>query len=202
MSAPRDEAPVPRLDVRKYPNRRYYDTTHSRHVTLEAIHGFIRGGHDVTVTDSRTGADITAQVLTQILLEFDTAKLDSFPVSLLLRVIRVNDPWMREFVETYFDRALAAYLEYQKQIEDRVRQFSGLPGIFPPLPAWVGSLSSRPGPATAPGPTSGSGGGEPAGRPVGPGAAEVLEVVDELRQQVAELKQEVAEGRSRRSRRR
>ena len=46
------------LDIRKYPNRRYYDATRSRHLTLPEIRNLIRDGYDVTVTDSRSGADI------------------------------------------------------------------------------------------------------------------------------------------------
>ena len=57
--------------LKKYPNRRYYDTTQSRHITLDEIYAMIRGGVDVHVTDSKTGEDITAKVLAQIILEHD-----------------------------------------------------------------------------------------------------------------------------------
>ena len=50
------------LDIRKYPNRRYYDATHSKHLTLEEIRSLISEGYDIKVTDSKSGADITAQV--------------------------------------------------------------------------------------------------------------------------------------------
>lgn len=125
------------LDIRKYPNRRYYDATHSRHLTLEEIRSLIRDGHDIRVTDSKTGADITAQVLTQIILELETPKIDSFPVALLLRLIRSNDQIVRDFVETYFNQAFRAYLEYQKQMEERFRQMQGVSGVFPPFGAWA-----------------------------------------------------------------
>ena len=61
-----------RLNIRKYPNRRYYDTTRSRAITLEEIHQFIRDGHEVQITDSKTDEDITAQILAQIILELET----------------------------------------------------------------------------------------------------------------------------------
>src|SRR5690242_10711594 len=66
-----------RLEIKKYPNRRYYDATHSRHLTLEEIRALIQQGYDIQVVDARTSADITAQVLTQIILELDTGKVDS-----------------------------------------------------------------------------------------------------------------------------
>ncbi len=75
------------LEIKKYPNRRYYDATRSRHVTLEEINNLIRDGYEVRVTDSKTGQDITAKVLAQIILELDSPKLGIFPVPLLHRLI-------------------------------------------------------------------------------------------------------------------
>ncbi len=93
------DATPKRLQIKKYPNRRYYDATHSRHLTLGEIRALIQQGYDITVTDGKTGADITAQVLAQIILEMETAKLDSFPVPLLARVIRLNDQLVKDFIE-------------------------------------------------------------------------------------------------------
>ena len=166
MSAPAQPSDK-QLDIRKYPNRRYYDATHSRHLTLEEIRSFIRDGYDIKVTDSKTGGDITAQVLTQIILELETPKIDSFPVALLLRMIRSNDQVVRDFVETYFNQAFKAYSEYQKQMEERMRQMHGVTGMFPPFGAWsqpssspfaapVGSQPSQPEEKASPAPASAS----------------------------------------------
>lgn len=129
-------APEKFLDIRKYPNRRYYDATHSRHLTLEEIRALISEGFDIKVTDSKSGADITAQVLTQIILELDTPKIDSFPVALLLRMIRSNDLAFRDFIESYFNQAFKAFSEYQNQLEERMRQMRQATGVFPPFEAW------------------------------------------------------------------
>lgn len=118
------------LEIRKYPNRRYYDATHSRHLTLEEILGLIRQGHDIKVTDSKTGADITAQVLTQMILELETKKVENLPVALLLNLIRSNDHFLRDFIDKYFNQALNAYLEYQKQIA-RFTPFGAWPSAMP-----------------------------------------------------------------------
>ena len=105
--------PAPkRLEIKKYANRRYYDATHSRHLTLDEIRTLIQQGYDLHVVDARTGADITAQVLTQLILELDTSKLDSLPVPLLVRIIRMNDQLVKDFIEKYFNQALNSFLEY------------------------------------------------------------------------------------------
>jgi len=125
------------LQIKKYPNRRYYDATHSRHLTLSQIRSLIQQGCEVTITDGKTGADITAQVLTQIILEMETAKLDSFPVPLLVRVIRLNDQLVKDFIDKYFNQALESFLIYQQQIEDQIRRTHGLPASFPSVSAWT-----------------------------------------------------------------
>lgn len=119
------------LEIRKYPNRRYYDSTHSRHLTLEEILDLIRAGNDIKVTDSKTGADITAQVLTQMILELETKKVENLPVALLLNLIRSNDQFLRDFLDKYFNQALNAYLEYQKQI-----------ARFAPFGAWPQAMGN------------------------------------------------------------
>lgn len=136
-----DEDPgLKRLEIKKYANRRYYDTTHSRHLTLEEIRALVQKGHDIRVVDAKTSTDITAQVLTQIILELETPKLDSFPVSLLLRLIRVNDSMVKDFIEKYFNQAFQTFLDYQKRYEAQLRQAHGLPAPFPDLPDWTKSM--------------------------------------------------------------
>jgi polyhydroxyalkanoate synthesis repressor PhaR len=128
------------LEIKKYPNRRYYDATHSRHLTLEEIRTLIQQGYDICVIDAKTSADITAQVLTQIILELDTPKLDSLPVPLLVRIIRMNDQLVKDFVEKYFNQALKSFFDYQKQVEEQIRQTHGLPPVFSSVSAWTKAM--------------------------------------------------------------
>jgi polyhydroxyalkanoate synthesis repressor PhaR len=128
------------LEIKKYPNRRYYDATHSRHLTLEEIRSLIQQGYDIRVIDAKTSADITAQVLTQIILEFDTPKLDSLPVPLLVRLIRMNDQLVKDFIEKYFNQALKSFFDYQKQLEEQIRKTHGLPPVFPSVSAWTKAM--------------------------------------------------------------
>jgi len=180
------------LEIRKYPNRRYYDTTRSRHLTMDEIHVLIRDGYDIQVTDSKTGEDITAQVLTQIILELETKKLDSFPVPLLARVIRMNDQLVKDFIEKYFNQALHSFLEYQRQLEAQLRQVHGLPGVYPAVSAWTKAMLHPF--------TSALGSETPAKAPPPPETAEQLKaMVKDLQQQVGVLKQSRAKKTAKRA---
>lgn len=128
------------LEIRKYSNRRYYDATHSRHLTLEEIREFVREGHDIRVTDNQTSADITAKILTQIILDFDTPKLDLFPTALLAQLIRTNDQLVKGFYESFFGQALTAFLNYQRLVETQLKRGSILPAMFPPMATWTQAM--------------------------------------------------------------
>jgi len=179
-----------KLEIRKYANRRYYDATHSRHLTLDEIRSLIQQGYDLVVTDAKTGDDITAQLLTQLILELDTAKLDSFPVPLLLRLIRMNDQLTKDFIEKYFNQALKSFLDYQRQLEEQVRRAQGLPATFPSVSAWTEAMlkpiasafADRDQAATPPPPPSPVPPAEPAA------TGDLRELIHELQQQVRELK--------------
>jgi polyhydroxyalkanoate synthesis repressor PhaR len=180
------EPGVKRLEIKKYANRRYYDATHSRHLTLDEIRNLIQQGYDLTVTDASTSADITAQVLTQIILELDTSKLDSLPVPLLLRIIRMNDQLVKDFIEKYFNQALHSFLEYQRRVEDQIRRTHGLPSTLPLVSAWTKAMlepfsSAFSGRASA-------GAEQPTAEAAAPEVEQLHRTVRELQQQVEELR--------------
>jgi len=188
------------LDIRKYPNRRYYDATHSKHLTLEEIRSLIRNGYDITVTDSKTGADITAQVLTQIVLELETSKIDSFPVALLLQMIRANDIFVKDFVEKYFNQAFSAYMQYQKQMEQQLREMRNKTGVFSPFGTWPQAMMN---PFAS---TFTQSGQEKSSSPqatVQPEreSQDVRKIIAELQQQVAGLQQRLKKSKRKRAKR-
>ena len=117
-----------RVELRRYPNRRYYDAARSQHLTLEGIFRLICDGHEVQVTDSKTGEDITVRVLAQLILEQAPGKLSALPAELLHQIIRSNESLLREFVDKYFYRALAAFIESQRELDRYLRQALGLGG--------------------------------------------------------------------------
>src|SRR4051794_33142971 len=109
------ESEIKKLEIKKYANRRYYDSAHSRHLTLEEIRGLVKEGCDLHIIEAKTGSDITAQVLAQIILELDTPKLDSLPAPLLAWLIRMNDDAVKDFVRNCFNQALKPFFDYQRQ---------------------------------------------------------------------------------------
>ena len=181
-----------RLEIKKYPNRRYYDATHSRHLTLDEIRSLIQQGYDLRVIDAKTSADITAQVLTQIILELDTPKLDSLPVPLLVRIIRMNDQLVKDFIDKYFNQALKSFLDYQQQVEDQIRRTHGLPAVFPSVSAWTKAMLQPFASAFT------TGASEPSAAT--PPAADLHELIRDLQEQVAELKQKPPRNKARRQR--
>lgn len=134
--ADNSESQPKQLQIRKYQNRRYYDATRSRHLTLEDIRSLVREGYDISVTDSKTSADITAKVLAQIILELDAGKIDMFPVALLSRLIRVNDQMAKDFLERYFGQALSMFLKYRQQFEEQLRSGDSFGPFYSSLANW------------------------------------------------------------------
>jgi polyhydroxyalkanoate synthesis repressor PhaR len=142
----KDNSDEPRtLEIRKYQNRRYYDGTRSRHLSLQQIHKLIIEGYNIRVLDAKTNEDITSKVLTQILLEYEPVKLDMFSHELLIRAIRVNDRLLKDFVDVYFRQAFEAFCASQKQVELMLRQAHHLTSVLPAaglsapnlLPPWM-----------------------------------------------------------------
>lgn len=94
--------------VKKYGNRRLYDTDESRYVTIGELTEKIRRGADVQVVDAKTGADLTQATLLQIILETKAARF--LPAHLLARLIRMQDDALGEFFSRYVSSALEGYL--------------------------------------------------------------------------------------------
>ena len=128
------------LRLRKYPNRRYYDTSRSQYITLAEIYALIQSGHEIQVSDSKTDEDITAKVLAQIILDLDPPKLCVFSVPLLHRLIRANEQLVTDFVERYINQAMTAFLDSQKTLEQSIRQTMGLATPAALVPEWMQML--------------------------------------------------------------
>ena len=173
------------LEIRKYQNRRYYDSTRSRHLSLQQIHKLIIEGYDIRVLDAKTNEDITAKVLTQMLLDYEPVKLDMFSNELLTRAIRVNERLLKDFVDVYFRQAFEAFCGAQKQVDQMLRQTHRLTSVLPAaassaanlLPPWMPVSAFVP---SAPAPASESDGD--------PGSAGVQAELAALREEVSKLK--------------
>jgi polyhydroxyalkanoate synthesis repressor PhaR len=101
------------LLVKKYPNRRLYDTRNSRYMTLEDLEKIIRSGEDIAVQDAQDGRDLTQEVLTQIILERGKGKI--LPAALLMRLIRLDDAALGEFLTRYVSWALDMYMQMKQR---------------------------------------------------------------------------------------
>jgi polyhydroxyalkanoate synthesis repressor PhaR len=98
----------PRMLVKKYSNRRLYDTESSHYITLDELAERIRGGADVRIVDAKSGADLTQATLLQLILEGDSARL--LPVPLLVQLVRMGDDAAAEFFSKYVSTAMEWYL--------------------------------------------------------------------------------------------
>ncbi len=102
--------------IKKYGNRRLYDTGDSRYITLEELADKVRGGADVRVVDSSSGEDLTQATLTQVILESGSAHR-TLPVPLLLQMIRLGDDSLGEFFSRYVTAALELYLSAKRGVQ-------------------------------------------------------------------------------------
>lgn len=102
--------------IKKYSNRRLYDTSESRYITLDELARRIRGGIDVQVIDAQTGADLTHATLTQLLLE-ERDMAGKLPTWLLVKLIRMDDDELAEFLEQYLGNALSMYVRARRSAD-------------------------------------------------------------------------------------
>jgi len=112
--------------IKKYSNRRLYNTDGNGYVKLEDIADLIREGHDIKVVDSKTKEDITKQILAQIILEEEKNKKDLLPKTLLYQIIRANEDFTRDFFENYLNMTMEAYFSYRNAMEKRVKEMSDI----------------------------------------------------------------------------
>lgn len=111
------------LILKKYSNRRLYDTRNSRYVTLEDVAGMIRSGEQVQIQDATTKEDVSAFILTQIVLEVAKRKNSLLPVPVLHLIIRYGDNALGEFFDKYFHKTIQNYLETKKAFDDQFGQW-------------------------------------------------------------------------------
>ena len=119
--------------VKKYGNRRLYDTEQSRYVRLDEIAERIRAGADVQVVDAQSGTDLTAPTLAQIIFE-DRNAARLLPVPLLVQLIRMGDEPLADFLGRYVSWALEMYLAARSGLGSLYNPLAALRG-FPAPPA-------------------------------------------------------------------
>ncbi len=112
----------PAIIIKKYGNRRLYDTAGSRYVNLDDLAAHIRAGREVRVVDAKTGHDLTRVVLTQIITEDAKDKPTGLPLELLRQLIIASDEVRQEFLMWYLKSAFDTYQTLQDTVQNRLSQ--------------------------------------------------------------------------------
>jgi len=101
--------------IKKYANRRLYDTSTSSYVTLDHLSDLVREGRDFEVRDAKTGEDLTRQVLTQIIFEQETKGPGALPLNFLRQLIGFYGGGAQTFLPAFLDMSMNAFSDAQKE---------------------------------------------------------------------------------------
>ena len=114
MAKSADPSSTKRVTIKKYANRRLYDTESSSDITLDRLAAMIREGRDFEVVDAKTGEDITHQVLTQIIVDEESRGSTMLPVNFLRQLIGLYGGQMQGAVPQYLEAAMEAFQKNQQ----------------------------------------------------------------------------------------
>jgi polyhydroxyalkanoate synthesis repressor PhaR len=126
LETPAGDGPVV---VKKYANRRLYNTKSSSYVTLDDLCQMVKEGVDFVVRDAKTGEDITRSVLTQIIVEEEGKGQNLLPIGFLRRLISFYGDNLQGMVAQYLDFTMRGFAQNQDQMRETVRKAFG--GMFP-----------------------------------------------------------------------
>lgn len=115
-----------RLLLKKYPNRRLYDTEQSSYVTLGQVEELVKQGREIRVIDAKTEEDVTGFVLSQIIIEEARNRNALLPVSLLHLIIQYGETVLDEFFEKYLELAIIHYLTCRNAYQEQFRKWLGM----------------------------------------------------------------------------
>ena len=135
--------------IRKYSDRRLYDTSASRYVKLEDIARMVREGIDVRVVDDRSGKDITHIIFTQIIVENAREREIALPMQLLTQLVRASDKATHDFLSWYLNGTFDLYKKAQETLSTRLSNAKS--AAASPLEFVRNLLGGESGPPPAPG---------------------------------------------------
>jgi polyhydroxyalkanoate synthesis repressor PhaR len=124
-----DQPPIPPITIKKYANRRLYNTATSSYVTLDHLCQMVKGGVDFVVYDAKTGEDITRSVLTQIIVEEEGKGQNLLPISFLKQLIGFYGDNLQFLVPRYLEQAMQSFARNQEQMRQYMQGTFGQ--IFP-----------------------------------------------------------------------
>ncbi|HSX62822.1 MAG TPA: polyhydroxyalkanoate synthesis repressor PhaR [Tahibacter sp.] len=111
--------------IKKYPNRRLYDTEISSYITLEEVRQLVVDGEEFEVRDAKTGEELTRSVLLQIIAEHEERGQPMFTTQLLSQVIRFYGDSLQGFMGGYLERSLQVFLDQQQQFRSQLNTMMG-----------------------------------------------------------------------------
>ena len=107
-----------KVTIKKYANRRLYDTESSAYITLDRLAQMVREGREFEVVDAKTGEDITRQVLTQIIVDEESRGSTMLPLNFLKQLIGLYGNSMQNFVPQYLEAAMDSFQRNQSAVRD------------------------------------------------------------------------------------
>jgi polyhydroxyalkanoate synthesis repressor PhaR len=114
----------PRI-IKKYPNRRLYDTETSSYITLQDVKKLVLEHTEFRVEDAKTKDDLTRTILLQIILDEESAGAPMFSSDMLSQIIRFYGNAMQGMMGTYLEKNIHTFMEIQKRLQDQSRQIYG-----------------------------------------------------------------------------
>src|SRR5580698_6097255 len=111
--------------IKKYANRRLYNTQTSSYVTLDHLAAMVKEGTEFEVQDARTGDDITRSVLTQIIFEEEAKGHNLLPIKFLRQLIRFYGDSLQAFLPGYLDMSMESFTKNQGAMRDRIAEALG-----------------------------------------------------------------------------
>jgi polyhydroxyalkanoate synthesis repressor PhaR len=146
-----------KVTIKKYANRRLYDTESSAYITLDRLAQMVREGREFEVVDAKTGEDITRQVLTQIIVDEEARGSTMLPINFLKQLIGLYGNSMQTFVPQYLEAAMEALQRNQNAARDafggtmltelakkNMAMFEGASRVFTPGKASAGAPQPEP----------------------------------------------------------
>src|SRR5690349_23855473 len=153
---------TPRI-IKKYPNRRLYDTETSTYITLAEVKELVLGYKEFQVQDAKTGDDLTRSILLQIILEEESGGVPMFSTDMLANIIRYYGHTMQGLMGSYLERSIHAFHEAQKRFQEQAQTIYGeMPKVPNEIPNMMGGYLEK-------------------------GAKAVVDMQDELRNQALKL---------------
>ncbi len=131
---------APRI-IKKYPNRRLYDTETSTYITLAEVKDLVLQYKDFQVQDAKTGEELTRAILLQIILEEESGGVPMFSTDMLANIIRYYGHTMQGLMGSYLERSIHAFHEAQKRFQEQAQTIYGelpkMPGEMPNMGGYL-----------------------------------------------------------------